>query len=271
LKLLGEENVTDYYAHFGKTKFNMIKQLIFLKRWYRTKFIEKNFQKNIDINIPFVYYPLHVDPERQTLIVAPFLTNQIENITHIAKSLPPGYKLFVKEHGMMEIVGWRSISYYKEIMNLPNIELIHPKVDPQMLLDSCSLVVTINGTTGFEALFYKKPVIAFSNVSYATVSGVSIVNKIDELPKLIKSSLKNEVNLSELNDYINLVERNTFEMDMTSLYLAFGKSFSKEYHTAKSSMSVPQIKKFIENNDNSFNTLAKAHIEQMIKHKERDM
>ena len=35
-------------------------------------------------------------------------------------------------------------------------------------------------------------------------------------------------------------------MDMTSLYLEFGKNLSKEYNTAKSSMTVSQVKNFID-------------------------
>ena len=53
-----------------------------------------------------------------------FYTNQIEIIRHIAKSLPIGYKLCVKEHPAMNTRGWRSVSDYKEIMD-NNLAPIH--------------------------------------------------------------------------------------------------------------------------------------------------
>ena len=158
-------------------------------------------------------------------MVTPFYTNQLEIITNIAKSLPVGFKLYVKEHGMMTIGGWRSIQYYRQIMALPNVELIHPDVPSKTLLESCSLVVTINGTTGLEAIFYKKPVIVFSNTSYSTISTVCKIDKIEELPQKIKSLLGSKVNTSELNNYIDLLERNSFEIDMSSLYLSFYQIF----------------------------------------------
>ena len=269
LSILGDPTVNDYYAHYGKTKLKAIKQFIFLKRWYRKNFIEKNLKKNIDIEIPFVYYPLHVEPERQLLLVAPFYTNQLEIITHIAKSLPVGFKLYVKEHGLMAIIGWRPIQYYEQIMNLPNVEIIHPDVDSKTLLESCSLVVTINGTTGLEAIFYKKPVIAFSNVGYSTISSVCKIDKIEELPQKIKSLLRSKVNISELNNYIDLVERNSFEVDMSSLYLNFSKHFSKDYNPAKSSISELQMKTFIEKNSKSFKILAQEHVKRIKKYYEK--
>ena len=118
LALLGSDDVKSYYAHYGKTRFKVLTQFIFLKRYYRQSFIEKNFGKKINEDSRFIYFPLHVEPERQTLIVAPFYTNQIELITNIVKSLPVGYKLFVKEHSGQKISGWREISYYKNYANL---------------------------------------------------------------------------------------------------------------------------------------------------------
>ena len=270
LRILDDPTVTDYYAHYGKTKLRTIKQFIFFKRWYRKNFIEKNLKKNIDIKTPFVYYPLHVEPERQLLLVAPFHTNQLEIITNIAKSLPVGFKLYVKEHGMMAINGWRPIQYYEQIMDLPNVEIIHPSLDSKTLLESCSLVVTINGTTGLEAIFHKKPVIVFSNTSYSTISSVCKIDKIEELPQTIKSLLGSKVNISELNNYIDLVERNSFEVDMSSLYLSFTKNFSKDYNPAKSSISEPQMQAFIETNSKSFKILAQEHVKQIKKYQNKN-
>ncbi len=266
LSLLSDPTVTDYYSYYGKTKLKIIKQFVFFKKWYRKNFIEKNLKKNIDNKTPFIYYPLHVEPERQLLMVTPFYTNQLEIITNIAKSLPVGFKLYVKEHGMMTVGGWRPIQYYEQIMDLPNVEIIHPDVSSKTLLESCSLVVTINGTTGLEAIFYKKPVIVFSNTSYSTISTVCKINKIEELPQKIKSLLGSKVNISELNNYIDLVERNSFEIDMSSLYLSFIKYFSKDYNPPKSSISESQMKAFIEKNSKSFNILAQEHVKQIKKY-----
>jgi len=88
LLLLNKSDVKNYYPHYGKNIFSVLTQFTFLKRKIRKKFIDKNFLKNINRNTPFVYYPLHVEPERSLLLVAPYFTNQLEIITNISKSLP---------------------------------------------------------------------------------------------------------------------------------------------------------------------------------------
>ena len=57
----------------------------------RKSFINKNLGRNIPQNKKFVYYPLHIEQERNLLLAAPFFTNQIELIRSIAKSLPVNY------------------------------------------------------------------------------------------------------------------------------------------------------------------------------------
>ena len=93
-------------------------------------FIEKNAVRVLDKKTPFVYYPLHSEPERALSIAAPFFTNQIDVITNIAKSLPVGYKLFVKEHPSMTLKRGtgRKLSFYKDLLKLPNVKLIHPEI-----------------------------------------------------------------------------------------------------------------------------------------------
>ena len=108
-----------------------------------------------------MFFPLHVEPERTISIDSPYYSNQLEIITNVARSLPINYKLFVKEHPMQAVYGWRNTSYYKKILELPNVILIHPNFSNETLLENCQLVVTIGGTLGLEAAFNKKPSIVF--------------------------------------------------------------------------------------------------------------
>ena len=149
-----------------------------IKTKYRTKFIEKIFLKQIpDVN--FVFFPLHLDPERSLLLHAPFYLNQLEIIRNIAKSLPIGYKLFVKEHVTMITRSWRSTDFYKELLKIPNVILIHPSIYPEEILTKCSLVITINGTAGFDAAFYQKPSIVFGDVLYQNLSSTTTLKNFE--------------------------------------------------------------------------------------------
>jgi hypothetical protein len=263
LSLLNKPDVKSYYPHYGKNMISVLTQFISLKRKIRKQFIDKNFTRNISQDILFVYYPLHVEPERALLLVAPYFTNQLETITNISKSLPIDYKLFIKEHPAMELAGWRSISFYKELKNLLNVELVHPSVSGDEMIKNSSLVVTIGGSTGAESIFYQKPCLVFSDVSYSMVPTVKKIENIEELPIMIREMLGKTPDIKSLNDYVNLVENNTFEINLIDLHLKFQNYFAKEFNTLRSNVSVTKMKEFLQINKKDFETLANEHIKKI--------
>jgi len=220
-------NLKTHFTYYGRTKLKVIRIILIneIKKRYRKYFINKNLIHNIENQRPFVYFPLQTDPERSTLIAAPRFSNQIEVITNIAKSLPDGYDLYVKEHPLMILREWRSISDYKQIMNLPNVKLFHPSVKSENIIKKSSLVISINSTSGLEAGFYDKPSITFSDQDFSYLSFVHQVKSFQELPDAIKKSLKKKVNISDLNNYVNLIESNSFETDLFGIFAYFDNLF----------------------------------------------
>ena len=67
-------------------------------------------------------------------IACPLGTCFSENFVNILNHLPKDYKLYIKEHPMMSLRGWRSISEYNEIINLPNVKLFHPDLKSEFLI-----------------------------------------------------------------------------------------------------------------------------------------
>ena len=184
-------NMHTHYTYYGRTKSRVLMDSakLSLQRKQRTSFIDKNLETNLDTSEPYVYFPLNPDEELNILEYAPFYTNQIEVIRHIAKSLPINFQLFTKEHPAMKVRGWRSISEYKEIMNIPNVKLFHPSSSHESLFENSSLVVTIRGTSALEAAFNKKPAIVFGNVPELVLSSIYKVQSLDSLPKTVKNAL----------------------------------------------------------------------------------
>ena len=119
--------IENNYGYYGHTKRKALSNYVAtrMKKKNRHDYMDKNFLKVIDDSTPFVYFPLHQMPERELLIASPFNTNQIETIKHIAKSLPIVYRLFVKEHPSQVTREWRDISFYEEILSIPNVQLLH--------------------------------------------------------------------------------------------------------------------------------------------------
>ena len=214
LFLSDNSNEKTHFTYYGRTKFRVLINSIndVIKTRFRKKFIDKFFLKNIpDLN--FIFYPLHLEPEQTLLINAPFFTNQLEIIRNIAKSLPLGYKLLVKEQAAMVTRNWRKISWYKQLMQIPNVILIHPSLPPDELLKKCSLVITINGSAGFDAAFYGKPSIVFRDVLYSKLSCVTVLKSIEHLPQEIRNTINKKPNLHELNEFLNLLESNSFKFE----------------------------------------------------------
>ena len=156
----------------------------------------------------------HQEPERTLLIASPLYTNQLEVIRHIAKSLPPGYKLYVKEHFSQLLREWREISYYKEIIEIPNVRLYHPSVNIEPLIQKSSLVISIGGTTSFEAAFYQKPSIIMADLGFAILPSVQKLNSLEELPLMIRHGLETKVNSDDLDRYLSILDEHSFDFDL---------------------------------------------------------
>jgi hypothetical protein len=262
-------NIRTHYSYYGRTKFRVLYKTILniLKTKYRGSFINRNFVKNIDDHKQFIFFPLHQVPERSLLITAPFYTNQLEVITNIVKSLPIGYKLLIKEHPGMMNREWRPISYYKKIMNMPNVVLIHPSTKPESLYKKCSLVIAISSTASFEAAFYQKPSILLADTSFSMISSITRIRAIEELPTAIRTSLKKSVNLSELNEYVDILMQNTFEFDYHNYSLDFAQQFYFGSFLVDVEIDEKQVEIFLENHKQILEKLANEHIKKINQYK----
>lgn len=180
------------YQNYGKSKQKMLKAKYGIPTMIkkREKFLFANCITRIE-DENFLYLPLHTEPEAKILAVAPFFTDQINVVENVARSIPIDQILYVKEHPGQRSKFWRSIDDYERILELQNVKLIHPDFNSQELISKSNAVISIMGSTGFEALFYKKPVLLFSDEYYDVLSMVKKVQDITQLPEIIKNHLKN--------------------------------------------------------------------------------
>lgn len=264
LKPLDKE-YNNTYSRVGKTKSKIIKYIIktgIRKRQTRS-FVNRHCVSDLDVEMPYIYFPLHQEPEMSLLIDAPYYTNQAEVINHIAKSLALGYKLLVKDHPMAKEEG-RTISFYKDLMNLPNVKVVHPSVTRDEIIKKCSLVITINGTTGFEAGFFGKPSIIFIKTDYSTMPSVYQINTIEELPSVIKMCLRKNIDLEAVSKYVEQLFVNSFEFDGYSLMVDQNNRFySIGFEPQMNQVTESEIKSFMEENNSNLNLLADEFIQKI--------
>jgi capsule polysaccharide modification protein KpsS len=260
-----DTNVQTHYTYFGRSKIKVIFDRIAyeLRKKYRKNFMEKNLSKNIENDSPFIYFPLHQEQERILLLGAPFYTNQFDVIQNIAKALPVGYNLYIKEHFMMNVRGWRSVSEMKKIMSLYNVKLLHHTVNSEELIKKSSLVISIKGTTAIEAAIHNKPSIIFENVGPYQLSSVHKLQSITELPQAIRKSLKIEVNPDEVRKYLDAINESAFEFPYVRLYIDFESKFKIGGYYANTEINSYKIMEYLEKFKPELTQLALFHIENI--------
>ena len=262
--------VKNNYGYYGHTKLKTLVNYFvgILKKNLRSNYMDKNLSHVIDDSAPFVYFPLQIMPERSLLINSPFNTNQIEIIKHISKSLPIGYRLCVKEHPIQVTREWRKISFYKEILSIPNVQFLHHSVKIEDVMKKCSLLITINGAAGLEAAIYKKPSIIFSegeHFSYSNLPSVHKLKSIDELPTAIRSSLRKKVDPNDVDKYFNLLDANTFDFDMFGFDLDYHNYFYYGGNLLDVEIPEEKVKQFIKKHESSFDKVADEYIKEINK------
>ena len=207
------------YKNIGKTKLKMSKYKFqnHFEIKKRKKFLDDNARKTL-LDEKFIFFPLMGEPEARVLTIAPFYSNQVYVIENIAKSIPIDHVLYVKEHPSQKEKLWRPIDDYQKIRNIPNVTLIHPDVNSQELISKSQAVISITGSVGFEALFYKKPVILFVDEYYDIISSVTKTASFTELNEKIKNALSNfRFDNKEMNVLVQAIENKTITVPYYSI------------------------------------------------------
>ena len=119
-----------------------------------------------------VYFPLQYQPEASTHAFGGVYEDQIIALEWVSAFIPPDWKILTKEHPNRSSMHCRGELFIQRLLNVPKVELINPDVVSKELIDTCSVVATVNGSAGWEAIRRMKPVIAFGNAWYKTFPGV---------------------------------------------------------------------------------------------------
>ena len=154
---------------------------------YRQSFLVKTFDDETLAKMKFVYFPLHKESEIAQMYQATLWHNQINTVRVLASVLPMGYRLLVREHRLNN--GQRPTRYFKELEKIPNVTLIDA-IDSQFkYLRNAALVVTENGSSGWEGLLLKKPVLLLSRTFYDGAGLGTKVRDPDELNAAVLRAL----------------------------------------------------------------------------------
>lgn len=165
------------------TAFFKVLKFKHLKKYYHT--LTSVPQKNDE----YILFPLHYQPERTTLPQGDIFVDQLLALRILSKSIPPGVKIYVKEHPSMfnisyiSCMGTRSKTYYDEIIAMDNVCLVDISLDNSELIKNSLCVATITGTVGWEAMLEGVSTITFGNAWYNACNSCYRVTSIDMCKK----------------------------------------------------------------------------------------
>ena len=205
----------DYFAGQDYMRVSPIKLLFSkLRRIYRTWYSRFIFDNEELSEIgDYVFFPLHFQPEMTTLVCAPHCLNQVSVIEDLAKSLPAGVRLVVKEHHGS--IGRRSLKDYKQIKQNWNVLLLGPEVNTMEFIKEAKVVTTINSTVGLQGLLLGKPVITLARVGYDACSQIirGHLTPKEEYSKLILEAIDAKINEEEIVKFCVAVERGLIDAE----------------------------------------------------------
>jgi hypothetical protein len=104
---------------------------------------------------PYVFFPLHKQPEASVDIKGSPFTGQLDIIRSLARTLPLSHDLYVKEH--IVALNTRPAAFYAQLEQIPGVRLIAPSAEAFGLISDADLVVTITGTAAYEAALLRRP------------------------------------------------------------------------------------------------------------------
>lgn len=182
---------------------------------------------------PYAFFPLQLEPEITTTLYSPIYNDYLWVAKQVAKSLPVGYKLYIKEH--LAMFGSRTRAFYKELKKIPNVKLINPNTKSFPLILGSRLITVVTSTVGWEAITLKKPVITFGDVFYNALPFVRKCDSIKDLPSLVKEQLEEFTHDEErLVDFIASINSESVEVDLADIW---EKEHSSRAHERKAELA----------------------------------
>lgn len=153
----------------------------------------------------YVFMALQMEPEVLLSSQTPEFYDQISIIHQVAKELPVGTYLVIKDH--VPAIGYRDISFYKIINTMPNVILINPSEFAIPLIKKAEVVVSLLGRSAFEAAALGIPVLAFSPYFffdylkhvYVCTDMLSVRSK---LSSLLKYNKQDRINFAKEGEFL---------------------------------------------------------------------
>lgn len=155
---------------FSRENYSLALHRYHLKREYEANC--KRSEVEPDFSCKFVYFPLHLQPEKTTSAWGGKFADQVLALERLSEFIPNDWLIYAKENPKQNHV-MRGRYFYQRISRISKLKLIKKEIDTYELLENSEFAATITGTVGWEAICGGKNVLIFGwGAWYKTLPGV---------------------------------------------------------------------------------------------------
>ena len=125
----------------------------------------------VDLSGKYIYVPLHNQPEMSTSALGGKYRDQALVIETLARNLPKGWKIFVKENPRQGAYA-RGPMFFHRLARIPQVEFMPSNASTYSLAANAQFVASVTGTAGWEAIRVGRPAMVFGAAWYGSLPGV---------------------------------------------------------------------------------------------------
>lgn len=124
-----------------------------------------------DLSKPYIYVPLHLQPEMTTSSLGGRYRDQVLMIETLARDLPEGWEIYVKENPKQGAFA-RGPMFFHRLSRIPSVRFLPSSANTAALTENARLVATVTGTAGWEAIRKGRPAVVFGAAWYQSLPGI---------------------------------------------------------------------------------------------------
>jgi hypothetical protein len=159
----------------------------------RSKRVEFRSTSAPDLDCQYVYVALHFQPECSTSPMGGYFVYQDLMINLLMSTIPKNWKIYIKGH----LRAGLSPTLAHRLAFDDRTTLVNEKFPSIKLIKRATVVATVTGTAGFEAVMNLVPVLMFGSYFYQHAPGVFKISSHNDVIQAILAISNNSAGLTE--------------------------------------------------------------------------
>jgi len=186
----------------------------------------KTVIQNPELNKPYVYFPLQLQPEMTTSCLGGDYSDQLLAIEKISQIIPDDWLIYVKENPNQK-PRQRGEWFFKRLKTIKKSRYITPRFSSPILINHSQFVSVITGTAGFEASLSLIPTVTFGHAWFNSMPGVITFNNELSLDDIMKP----QWSMNDCQSQINKIVNYSYEGIIDPEYYPSNKNYNSTENT----------------------------------------